>query len=298
MSTLFTSYDLQRFLGTPEDDSWDDMDIAAAKEKLGNPVDRNGRPWSKKRIATAIQQAMLVKAGYPITVDGLPGQETVDAINRYQIKLKESGQTGKPSVKELRWWKTFNDWWDTDDQPSPIEGKLPVKKLPTTPQAVAASSTLKRQNWPKQKDVPSFYGAVGENQVRIELPYQMRIAWEKSKTVKTLVCHKKVAPSMLRCLQAVNSFYSPEQLAIIGLDLYGGCLNVRRMRGGSSWSMHSWGIAVDFDPDRNQLAWNNTRARLAKPDAKAFWEIWEAEGWTSLGRDRNFDWMHVQAASL
>jgi len=62
--------------------------------------------------------------------------------------------------------------------------------------------------------------------------------------------------------------------------------------------MHAWSIAIDFDPARNKLSWNNTRARLAKPDAVKFWELWEAEGWVSLGRARNYDWMHVQAARL
>lgn len=63
-------------------------------------------------------------------------------------------------------------------------------------------------------------------------------------------------------------------------------------------SLHSWGIAIDFDPERNALNWDHTKARLARPDAEDFWKIWEAEGWVNLGRSRDFDWMHVQAARL
>ncbi|MCA1748660.1 MAG: M15 family metallopeptidase [Sphingomonadales bacterium] len=70
------------------------------------------------------------------------------------------------------------------------------------------------------------------------------------------------------------------------------------MRGGSSWSMHSWGIAIDFDPANNQLRWGRDRARMAKPAYAPFLNAWESEGWISLGRERNFDWMHVQAARL
>jgi hypothetical protein len=62
--------------------------------------------------------------------------------------------------------------------------------------------------------------------------------------------------------------------------------------------MHSWGIAIDFDPMRNQLKWGRDKARLAKPDAKKFWQAWERQGWVSLGRRKNYDWMHVQAAEL
>jgi hypothetical protein len=80
--------------------------------------------------------------------------------------------------------------------------------------------------------------------------------------------------------------------------LFGGCLNVRRMRGGSAWSMHSWGIAFDFDPDRNQLRWGRDRAAFAKPEYNKWFELWEEEGAVSLGRVRNFDWMHVQFARL
>jgi hypothetical protein len=62
--------------------------------------------------------------------------------------------------------------------------------------------------------------------------------------------------------------------------------------------MHAWSIAIDFDPARNQLSWSHTRARLAKPDAVKFWEFWESEGWVSLGRAKDYDWMHIQAARV
>ena len=82
------------------------------------------------------------------------------------------------------------------------------------------------------------------------------------------------------------------------LDVWGGCLNVRKMRGGTRNSMHSWGIALDYDPQNNQLKWGSDRATFAQPDYNKWWEFWEEEGWVSLGRTRNYDWMHVQAAKL
>jgi len=80
------------------------------------------------------------------------------------------------------------------------------------------------------------------------------------------------------------------------LDLWGGCLNVRRMRGGRKYSTHSWGIAVDYDPLHNRLKWGRDKALFARPEYNKWWEFWEKEGWVSLGRTRNFDWMHIQAA--
>jgi hypothetical protein len=113
-----------------------------------------------------------------------------------------------------------------------------------------------------------------------------------------MTVHTKVAASAERVLQAVASIYSPAERKTIGIDLFGGSLNVRKMRGGSAYSMHSWGIAIDFDPERNQLNWGRDKARLAQADAVPFWSEWEKEGWLSLGRARNFDWMHIQAARL
>ena len=83
-----------------------------------------------------------------------------------------------------------------------------------------------------------------------------------------------------------------------GLNLFGGVLNVRKMRGGSSWSIHSWGAAIDIDPDRNQLRWGKDRAKMAHPDYNDYWKFVEQEVGVSLGRERNMDYQHWQLARL
>jgi lysozyme family protein len=157
--------------------------------------------------------------------------------------------------------------------------------------------------WPKESEVPTFFGPLGSNcssvpQKRLSLPYTMRIAWDLSKTIDGFYIHTKVHDSAARVFEKVYAHYGDSGIADLGLDLFGGCFNCRRKVGGSSWSMHAWAIAIDFDPARNKYEWNHTRARLAKPDAVKFWELWEAEGWLSLGRAKDFDWMHIQAARL
>ena len=92
--------------------------------------------------------------------------------------------------------------------------------------------------------------------------------------------------------------HGPERIRELQLDLWGGCLNVRKMRGGTRWSMHCRAIALDYDPQRNQLIWGRDRAAFAKPEYDRWWQLWQTEGWVSLGRSRNFDRMHVQAAKL
>jgi hypothetical protein len=152
--------------------------------------------------------------------------------------------------------------------------------------------------WPRQTDVKKFYGPVGKNQVMLELPFPMRIAWDKRKVITKFSVHRLVHDSAERVFAKIAETYSAKERTNIGIDLFGGCLNVRPMRGGTEYSMHAWGIAIDFDPERNQLKWGKDQARLAKPDAVPFWKAWEAEGWVSLGRARNFDFMHTQAARL
>ncbi len=149
--------------------------------------------------------------------------------------------------------------------------------------------------WPRQPQARVYFGAVGKNQTMLVLPFKMKLAWDKRRTIEKFSIHEKAHDSAARCFARIADAYDDKQRAELGIDLFGGCLNVRPMRGGSEYSMHAWGIAIDFDPERNQLKWDKRRARLARPDAETFWTIWEDEGWTSLGRTRDFDWMHVEA---
>ena len=157
-------------------------------------------------------------------------------------------------------------------------------------------------NWPVQRSagLTAFYGRPGteSNLVLVDVPYPHRLAWDLSTTVSRVRVHKKVADSLDRVLNRVVADYGLGQIKNLRLDHYGGSYNKRRMRGGTSWSTHAWGIALDYDPANNRLRWGRDRATFAHPEYEAWWNAWEEEGWLSLGRARNFDWMHVQAARL
>lgn len=225
-------------------------------------------------------QSRLTSHGFPVgPIDGVIGDKTTAAIKAFQSRngILLSGKADEATIAALR---------STSAGPvvRPIGEDQPAPTIKSV--------------WPRQADVSAFYGAVGTSQTSIAIPFDMWLAWDKSVRVRKMTLHTKVAASAERVLQAVAGLYSAQERKTIGLDLFGGSLNVRKMRGGSAWSMHSWGIAIDFDPERNQLKWDHTRARLAKPDAIPFWLEWEKEGWVSLGRARDFDHMHVQAARL
>ncbi|MDO8971781.1 MAG: hypothetical protein Q7U74_13895, partial [Saprospiraceae bacterium] len=144
----------------------------------------------------------------------------------------------------------------------------------------------------------AFYGQPGDESklVVVDVPYEHRLAWDLNTRVRRIRCHNKVSDSLLRVLNKVKQHYGEESLRQLRLDRFGGCYNLRRMRGGSSWSTHAWGIALDYDPDNNRLNWGRDSAGFAQPEYDAWWHFWEEEGWVSLGHAANYDWMHVQAA--
>ena len=200
----------------------------------------------------------------------------------------------------------IDGWWgpQTDFAAEALAEKLDTGAIHAWRDIVPGSGNP--NGWPTQAGVTAFYGPHGAPNfgptppplVSVPCPWVLKLAWDKNKTRSGFRVHQKVAASLARVLQQIAGDYSQAQIADLGLNLFGGDYNARKMRGGTAWSMHSWGIAIDFDPERNQLKWGRDRARLAQPDCLRFWEAWEAEGWVSLGREKNFDWMHVQAAKL
>lgn len=141
------------------------------------------------------------------------------------------------------------------------------------------------------------YGPPGEEGLfmTIELPYPMRIAWDTKVTVNRMRCHKLAAPAFLSVFNALLAHYSLPELQRLGIDLFGGCVNVRLQRGSKTkWSRHSWGIAIDLDPARNQLKWKSDKAQFAKPEYKPMIDIFYQHGFKGLGPEKNYDWMHFE----
>ena len=130
--------------------------------------------------------------------------------------------------------------------------------------------------------------------VKINLPYPMRIAWDIDTTVNTIMCHKLVADKLKAVFGDLLAHYGYFKIKELGIDLFGGCFNYRKMRGGSAWSMHSWGIAIDLDPARNQLKETSKTARFARPEYKPMIDIFYSHGFISLGIEKNFDFMHFE----
>ena len=134
----------------------------------------------------------------------------------------------------------------------------------------------------------------GNYLISIDLPYPMRLAWDLNTTVNKIRCHKLVADNFKKVFLELKSVYGYEKLKELGIDLFGGCFNFRAMRGGSDYSRHSWGIAIDLDPTRNLLKETSKTARFARPEYKKMIDIFYKHGFVSLGREKNYDWMHFE----
>jgi hypothetical protein len=224
--------------------------------------------WSGKRKCVALLQLLARDASFvPGPIDGWWGPQTNSALQALRVQVA------------------------TGAAPRPWRDDLPGEANPN--------------NWPSEAEVEAFYGPPGKPDgsfrpplIRVPTPWTLKFAWNRNRTRSFLWCHEKAAPSLARVLDRVFARYGAVEIERLRLFVFSGDYAARRMRCGTRWSMHAWGIAFDFDDENNGFDWGRDRCSFAGDAYLAWWEIWEAEGWVSLGRSRNFDWMHVQAARL
>ncbi|TAK50226.1 MAG: M15 family peptidase [Xanthobacteraceae bacterium] len=242
--------------------------------------------WQASRRLVAAEQLLCRIAGIdPGQIDGLAGAQT-----RYACEVFDARQlnAGKPAP-------AIENWRDDATAPAVASRALP----PVTSSKAGAPSSVPQ--WPRQSAaaMDSFFGPKGANCVKLILPYRMRLAWDLPVGVSEISCNAKVKESLERIFVRALDHYGADDIRRLRLDLYGGCLNVRRMRGSSSaWSIHSWGCAFDMDPDHNALNMHRAQATLDGAEYDAWWRFVEDEGAVSLGRARDYDWMHFQFARL
>ena len=146
-----------------------------------------------------------------------------------------------------------------------------------------------------QEEMEQYFGKAnpqGTYLVTIDLPYTM---YYDKQPVKRMLCHKKVANAFLNVFNELLSVYGEKRLNELDITDFGGCFNYRLMRGSKTkLSAHSWGTAIDLDANRNTLKETHKTARFARPEYKQMIDIFEKHGFASLGRLKDYDWMHFQ----
>jgi hypothetical protein len=156
-----------------------------------------------------------------------------------------------------------------------------------------ARSLMPKVNpWPysDQASLRAFYGQPGDerNLVTITFPYPM---YYGGKLVKTTRVHKKCADSLLRVLKEIGASHGHKPDVMDEASDYGGVFNFRLKRGGSSYSLHAFGAAIDLDADDNTFkdSWP-MKADMNLDVIAAF----SREGWKSAAVFWGYDAMHFE----
>lgn len=221
--------------------------------------------YTIQRKCVAAAQIILSEKNYRVgSIDGYWGNETEGAYLEWEAKVK----TGKPLALD----------------------RIPIQ------------SGIKHSEFPAQSNVGLFYGAPGDSVrrqlIRINTPFTLRLDFDLDTFVNQISIHRKCADSAVKALELILDTYGKERIHALGLDRFAGSYVHRKMRGGSAWSMHAYGCAIDWFALPNGLTMRCPEALFCKSEYQAWLDIWEYVGWTSLGRAIGRDYMHVQAASL
>jgi hypothetical protein len=124
----------------------------------------------------------------------------------------------------------------------------------------------------------------------IKVPYPMVLAWNTKAGVTRIRCHKQVAKPLANALSEIK--HHPDMIKTLGLNLYAGCHNYRKIRGGIHLSSHSWGISIDINSSGNPFRCQPKSTTLGKhPElALQFANIMLKHGFKTL----EYDLMHWQ----
>lgn len=274
--------------------------LAEALSPFSARLDPDWRDWPEDRKAVALVQAVAAKSRLTVgAIDGRWGALTNEAFQ----DLVDWRRTGRlPSTI-----------FDTPQQGRDV---FPIE----TEQALAAfyggfEAPIELWDPASQTMQPNRAEALRyeqEHLVAVDCPWELTVDFLPEATRKTLKVHRKVAHSLGEILAEAFDHYGKEAgIREHNLHLFSGDYVLRSIRGGARPSTHAYGIAIDWWGSANELRRMRGGAKpgsrlenpsigapLAGPAYRDWWAIWEKHGWYSLGRHRDCDWMHVQAARI
>ena len=119
----------------------------------------------------------------------------------------------------------------------------------------------------------------------VPVPFEMVSAFDQNQPVISFPVHQAAVDHFAKALALLKSQ---------GLEnharLFGGAYSPQPARGTPFVLTHTWGIAIDIDPEGNQLRWGRDRATLPTEFARAM----EDAGFWSSGLATDRDWMHFE----
>ncbi|ODT79838.1 hypothetical protein ABS71_00730 [bacterium SCN 62-11] len=130
-------------------------------------------------------------------------------------------------------------------------------------------------------EIVSQFGQPGDRSNIISVPMK---AGPGGRTVPVQV-HKKIADRLKKTFDEINAAGLSDEI-----KTFDGSYNARKKRGGSTWSVHSWGLAIDLNAGQYPMG---TSASATSPRFKQIAQIFARNGFYQLGSDP----MHFQFAT-
>jgi hypothetical protein len=118
----------------------------------------------------------------------------------------------------------------------------------------------------------------------VVLPFPLLLSWDHSKSVTQFLCHKHLTGILGDVFRDVQARGLRAKI-----QSFGGCFAFRPQRTGVKLSTHSWGIAIDLNPE------TNGQGSVGDVDAGVI-EIFRSAGFTWGGNwgGKSQDPMHFQ----
>lgn len=150
------------------------------------------------------------------------------------------------------------------------------------------------------RDIIDVYGMPGDedNLVEFLFPYPMHLYTRDGEIVSRTRVHRDCAESLQAIFKELLTTYGLAWIQDHGLDVYCGCFNFRKMRGGTQLSRHSWGIAIDLNcvENGNRTPWCGDKigkVGYANMPLEVI-RIFKKHGWQSAATAWGHDAMHFQ----
>ncbi len=252
--------------------------IKKIQKEIGATADGIIGPKTISRLAAKLnvsigvsdkQTIKNIQATVGTVADGIIGNKTLNAI-----LTKLTGKVDDMSETDLLIEKYIK---------KPVE----YSKVNYTSNPVK-QSVLRKGN--------TSFGKAGCEHLLVSVPVPANYPLKYGDTrVKSIRVHKLAADRLAAALQDIINHYGEDiEKVAPGACQYDGAYNFRATRNGTSQSVHSWGLAIDFDAAHNALKTPWNKARFSQPIYKPFVDILEHHGWLSLGRRDGRDSMHFQ----
>src|SRR5262245_5147673 len=122
---------------------------------------------------------------------------------------------------------------------------------------------------------------------RASLPFSIPISWDRTKEITRLYCHAKLLNLFSEVFETIQREGLQDEIRS-----FGGCFNFRSKRTSGKLSTHSWGIAIDLNPETNAQGTPGDMSPDVIDIFRRFGFKWGGE-WSGRSRDA----MHFQFAT-